>query len=479
MLEIESRMLNLTDAADTMGHNDSYSCKQIELGGAEDMFSSIYPPRPVNAVITMLACFSVLGLIGNSLVLYVYVRKRNKLSSTVFIIALAATDLVTSAVSMPYTMVVESLNYTVSLDFSCKLYYFFITCTVPFSVFIMVAIAIDRYICICRPHSHVLDSVRARNCVICLLFLAIIMGIVTAMSMGVYVDMDTLRTPTIKNMIKNNFAEENFTTLLKRIEDESCPECVNTSFIDEDTMSRLVANLVALHLKVCSRVMPTNETFVYTGKCMPNQMYVSEHFRRQYQTFYSSSFLVCFFVVFVLYILIYRSVLVRRSRRLAARTKTTITHTQDVSLTENQSMLNDSPDKSIALAEITNGKKDAGSQKKRPQPQSQNQSLLQKDQAQHDIEEGAQTAAENGCLRDKYFLANFRTAVMLFVVTIFFVIAYLPSWLIAYKVLKFNVLVFYVYFSNHIVNPIIYAFMNPAFRRSLKGLLCRKRGRGM
>ena len=84
----------------------------------------------------------------------------------------------------------------------------------------------------------------------------------------------------------------------------------------------------------------------------------------------------------------------------------------------------------------------------------------------------------SGCLKDKYFLANIRTAVMLFVVTVAFIIAYLPSWLMAFQVIDFNVIIFYVYFSNHIVNPIIYAFMNPAFRRSLKDLLVRSKTRG-
>ena len=67
---------------------------------------------------------------------------------------------------------------------------------------------------------------------------------------------------------------------------------------------------------------------------------------------------------------------------------------------------------------------------------------------------------------------------MLFVVTVAFIIAYLPSWLMAFQVIDFNVIIFYVYFSNHIVNPIIYAFMNPAFRRSLKDLLVRSKTRG-
>ncbi|CAL1542594.1 unnamed protein product [Lymnaea stagnalis] len=431
----------------------------------------------------MLACFSVLGLLGNSLVLYVYVRKRNKLSSTVFIIALAAIDLVTSAIGMPYTMVVEGLNYHISLDFSCKLYYFIITCTVPFSVFIMVAIAIDRYICICRPHSHVLDSTRAKYCVLVLLFMAIVIGAVAAMFHGVYLDVDTLRKKDVRphpmeNMLNKEF--KNISDAYKLFADGTCRDCVNTSDTTEDFMYEYLTFLIKLYVKVCNQASPINESYIYTGQCLPNQILFSERFRFTYQTIYSSSFLVCFFVVFVLYILIYRSVLVRRSRRLASRNKSKLTHTMDLSLTENQSMLNDSPDKSIAMTDISNGNKDGQKKLLNPPP---TQSLLLKEQRQpqFQIEDGSQkiTIPNNGCLKDKYFLANIRTAIMLFVVTIFFIIAYLPSWLIAHKVIRFNVIVFYVYFSNHIVNPIIYAFMNPAFRRSLKALVCRKPGRAL
>lgn len=460
--------------------DDPQTCLKIDEDQVQNIIKNRIPARPVNALIIMLACFSVLGLLGNSLVLYVYVRKRNKLSSTVFIIALAAIDLVTSAIGMPYTMVVEGLNYHISLDFTCKLYYFIITCTVPFSVFIMVAIAIDRYICICRPHSHVLDSTRAKYSVIVLLFLAIVIGVVPAMFHGVYLDVETLRKKDsrphpVEQMLNKEF--KNITDAYKLFADGSCQDCVNTSDTTDDFTYEYLTFLIKLYVKVCNQANPINESYIYTGQCLPNQILFSERFRFTYQTIYSSSFLVCFFVVFVLYILIYRSVLVRRSRRLASRKKSKLTHTMDMSLTENQSMLDDSPDKSIAMTDISNGSKDCPGPKKHLSPPL-TQSLLLKEQRQShfQMEDGSQKTAKamNGCLRDKYFLANIRTAIMLFVVTVFFIIAYLPSWLIAHKVIQFNVIVFYVYFSNHIVNPIIYAFMNPAFRRSLKALVCRK-----
>ena len=82
------------------------------LTNATDM----YEDRPFLAVMGMLAFFSVLGTAGNSMVLYVYVRKRHKLAATVFIISLAATDFMTCLVIVPYTIAVEYLNNVINYD---------------------------------------------------------------------------------------------------------------------------------------------------------------------------------------------------------------------------------------------------------------------------------------------------------------------------------------------------------------------------
>ena len=185
-----------------------------------------------NAIDIFIFVLSVLGIVGNSLVLYVHVRKINKLSSTVFIIALAATDLVTSAVSMPYTIIMEALDYKIPWDVTCKLYYFVMTSTIPFSVFIMVAIAIDRYLCICLPHSHILNSARAKNSILLTLIFAICMGVVPALCYGIYVDNETLikqsipkqhqMPPSVGNLT-NNFNLYNSCIYLQNDSEYDCP----------------------------------------------------------------------------------------------------------------------------------------------------------------------------------------------------------------------------------------------------------------
>ena len=113
-------------------------------------------------------------------------RKKDKSTSTVFILALAATDFFTCLMIIPFNIVVEFMGKRVYSDSACKVYQFLITSNVPFSAFIMVAIAIDRYFCICRPWLKSIDIRIAKRIIICLLFFAISLGLITSLAYGVY-----------------------------------------------------------------------------------------------------------------------------------------------------------------------------------------------------------------------------------------------------------------------------------------------------
>jgi len=57
-------------------------------------------------------------------------------------------------------------------------------------------------------------------------------------------------------------------------------------------------------------------------------------------------------------------------------------------------------------------------------------------------------------------MANLKTAAMLFVVTVVFVVTFLPAFLMALRLIPYNIIVFYLYFANNVANPVIYSFMN-------------------
>lgn len=383
-----------------------------------------YPVRPVETIIGLLAFFSLLGTTGNALVLYVYTRKRNKLPSTIFIISLAGTDLSVCIIVMPYTMTVEYLDYEIKYDILCKLYLFLITSNVPFSAFIMVAIAVDRYICICHPHWHVLDTRRAKLILFSLIVFSMILGIITALAYGVYqystkIDEAQLidRNSTSMTTLNGTNAKDTDLCINK-------PEHANCTEIAENSIN-------------CTDDVPLWQFVDYTGVCNPNQLIFTRTFRKTYQKLYAGMFLVAFIVVFVLYILIYKSVLERRSKKMRQRRKTQLSLYRETSMTETHlTMSNGSSRNSVTRRESK-------------------KAMLDMD----------------GCIKEKYWLANIRTALMLFVVTLAFIIAFLPSWLMAHRVVPFNPIVFYLYFAYNVSNPIIYAFMNPAFRRELKDLI--------
>ena len=70
---------------------------------------------------------------------------------------------------------------------------------------------------------------------------------------------------------------------------------------------------------------------------------------------------------------------------------------------------------------------------------------------------------------------HLKTAVMLSIVAITYIVAFLPAWLMILEIIQFHVVVFYLYFTHHVTNPIIYAFLNEDFRQQLLYLMKCKR----
>ena len=94
----------------------------------------------------LLCTLSLVGTAGNALVIYVFstTGRKDELVSNLFILVLALVDFTTCLVIMPFTVFMESVEFTVSSDTVCKLYQFLITFNIPFSSLIMAAIAVDR-----------------------------------------------------------------------------------------------------------------------------------------------------------------------------------------------------------------------------------------------------------------------------------------------------------------------------------------------
>lgn len=392
------------------------------------------------AVIGILSFFSVIGTVGNAMVLYVYVNKRNKLASTVFIITLAGTDFITCVVIIPYTIVLEYMDYYVNYDFCCKFYMFLITSNVPFSAFIMMAIAVDRYLCICHPFTQILNKRMAKLVISGLAMVAFSLGIITGLNYGVYFK-------TVRNSTQSNDFSVTHNNSIGDEDGLAIPEGGHSyqyymHNVTDDTQ-----------FKNSERSESVVEVLAYDGICRPDGLIFSNTFTDVYQKIYSSFFVIVIVVVVILYIMIYKFVSVRRAKRRRMRSQRSMyssyKETATTYVNTRTSLNNGSVRTEVDMDSIVD--------EQPPRPKTEKTAFLRR-----------------MTIRERGLVANIRTAAMLFVVTAVFIIVFLPAWLMAHEVLPYNMLIFYMYFFYNVANPLIYAFMNKAFRRDLKDVIeCR------
>lgn len=551
---------------------------------------------PAIIVITcMLSVFSVVGTTGNAFVLYVFSKKKDKNTSTVFILALASIDFVTCVFVIPFTIFVEFMYKKVDNDAVCKIYQFFITSNVPFSAFIMVAIAIDRYLCICRPWVKVINIKVAKKIILCLLMLSLSLGLITSLAYGVYHKKAV--TKLIRNVTNEasdihnvTFADANalLTNCSQTIGGLGTVDCIASRAINISLRQQLAAGR---SLTVSFNSTVNVNDFVFTGFCFPNEVILSVEFRRVYQKIYASLFLIAFVVVFILYAWIYKSILTRRSKRLQSsltekrpghmrtsllatvfkrksRTQETIimvANNSDVNKHNQENgkvnalhpMRSVAIDTTVPVSEITycgndsfrtevtransahslaneighdgttNGEKEnsdetsplnenetklhitsnnltvpsssPNNKKKRAKKNGNNYNkfnnlkhkhtnknvkliseVKENDHTDHcELKESFRTTSCNvyrqdtrKSVREKHRVANIKTAGILFIVTIVFVIAFLPAWLMATRlIVPPNMIIFYTYFIYNVANPVIYAFFNQSFQKEMKTVL--------
>ncbi|KAL3862256.1 hypothetical protein ACJMK2_008238 [Sinanodonta woodiana] len=401
-------------------------------------------PALVHAAMGILAFFSVGGIVGNALVLYVFSRQKQMPTSTIFILTLAATDFVSSLITMPFTITVELLKFQVEWDMICKLYHFLITSTIPFSAFVMVAIALDRYLCIVHPFKHTMTLVRAKLIVFVLAMIAVCIGLLCCLVYGVYKDGDDIVTLAFKG---NGTEERN-------------------TFLN--------ANETLFHNHTFFHNIRTQKVIVYNGKCLRNTILISDFTFKGIQMFYSSLFGVCAVFVIVLYISIYQRVSSRRQRlRIIGNryctcciSSSTVEHEQ----TE-FSMLHNESNKVVEIGETTISEGNSLRIKKNSTETQGNNGV----QPDADGDALVRSSGVSKAKLEKLRIANIKTALMLSVVALVFIFAFLPAWLMALKVVTMNVMVFYMYFLYNVANPVIYAFMNPNFRNQLKDIFERCR----
>lgn len=120
---------------------------------SEDILERLNSERAMYMIPAMIWVFllMIVGVIGNSLVVYVYRRRFKKTSSNYFILTMAIFDLIACVVGMPTEIYDLNNPYTYYSDIGCKIFRGCETFTVYGSTIVLTEIAFDRYFKICRP----------------------------------------------------------------------------------------------------------------------------------------------------------------------------------------------------------------------------------------------------------------------------------------------------------------------------------------
>lgn len=476
-------------------------------------------------VIGFLSLMSVVGTAGNALVLCVFFKKRKEMAvSTLLIIVLAVVDFVTCLVVIPYTIYMESVDFQLHSDILCKVYQFLITSNIPFSALIMVLIAVDRYLCICHPFLRVLTVARAKGVIATLGFFAAALGLCVSLMFGVYQrKLETFTTteqgvyptgtfePGSGDFVSlGNLGSQGLSTITgnsrgtvqKQSREASSQssaahfkspaqrdplnlatgwpvsETLESPFNDESTPHGYSPNtgrkLFPENVSMVSWRFPSDMTdgtrssvesssltdgspgqLVNAGHCESNDLLISADFQYYYQKLYTAMYPVCLGIVIILYVLIFRSVLERRSRRQQEKSKTRAVVRSLNSVTTRNRVESDNSYR----AEAFPNNEDVNHQAE-IEPIMQQESDVAKERW-HGNQVSRISKAEST------HLANLKTAAMLFVVTVVFVVTFLPAFLMVLQLVPSNVIVFYLYFANNVANPVIYSFMNQNFRNDL------------
>ncbi|XP_054750528.2 D(2) dopamine receptor A-like [Lytechinus pictus] len=127
----------------------------------------------------------VAGILGNILIILVYVRKRIRTSTDVFILSLGIADL-SVCVAMPLK-IFASYNRNYTNSGLCKLTHYSSLIGTFLSMFLTLCISIDRYFAVCRPmlKKKIVTPSRALKMAVGCLLLAAAVGSVALFSAGI------------------------------------------------------------------------------------------------------------------------------------------------------------------------------------------------------------------------------------------------------------------------------------------------------
>lgn len=151
------------------------------------VFDKVYIPSFIYTIVML-----VIGCLGNLIVFYIYFTRWRKTTSRVFILALAAFDLINCFITTPTELYFMLNWFQTTNGVVCKFSRFLTFMMNNCSSFTLLGIAVDRYMSICRPLKRQMSTKQAKIIV----FVGALVAVLFAWPALVVYGIQTVRIPT-------------------------------------------------------------------------------------------------------------------------------------------------------------------------------------------------------------------------------------------------------------------------------------------
>ena len=138
--------MNASDLLPMCSLSENTSCWNKEIRRLNKEFAMLMVP-----VELLMGVLMLVGILGNTLVLIVYILRKRKTTAQNYIVYLAAIDLLACVVIHPYVIYKLFNNYNQTWTVACKIFEFIVHTSLALSGLTLMVIAVDRYLAICRP----------------------------------------------------------------------------------------------------------------------------------------------------------------------------------------------------------------------------------------------------------------------------------------------------------------------------------------
>lgn len=134
--------------------------------------------------IVFVSVLMLIGIIGNSLTVFIFSRKSGPSTHRTFVLFLAVLDLMSCLLSMPFHLSMMLLPYTYYNVYVCKILELVSYSVAYGSVFLITVIAVERYRITCRPFKRRMSAKMAKVCCGICLAVAVVISVPASILYG-------------------------------------------------------------------------------------------------------------------------------------------------------------------------------------------------------------------------------------------------------------------------------------------------------